>query len=506
MQKYKRILSLLLTFAILFTAFSVSLQVSAVTYPMYGTITSNNGVANIYSIAGYDGDELNPEDKFKSEKLCELTNGTQVKVLGVETDAAGDKWYKINYGDNYENTGYAILTRVTLKYEYVYDEDFEKNLANFPASYHDGLRAIKAQLKNAKFIKVPHTMTLDEAVNVQYGSKLRSNKKVVEFTYGGEAWRDIRGFNKDTGGWENYDAKGRYTYASYGGIKYFMDPRTYLNNQQVGAFLSFDYNENCVYDKEVLRDVVSGTFLAKGYDDNTDAYLEDILYAAKESLVSPYAIAAIIIVEQGTNGTSELISGTVAGYESYYNFFNVGASDLGEGAVINGLKRAEEEGWRNRRAAIEGGAKFFKSSYVDVGQNTFYYTDFNVEKNGSHQYATALYDAYNKASRFKVAFTNHTESDLVFYIPVFEETSSSATEPPTVIEKPENEPVIIKGDTNQDGSINAIDLAAIKMHILGVKSVEGNAAKAADVNSDEAINAIDLAAVKMHILGVKTIS
>ena len=43
------------------------------------------------------------------------------------------------------------------------------------------------------------------------------------------------------------------------------------------------------------------------------------------------------------------------------------------------------------------------------------------------------------------------------------------------------------------------------MHILGVKALSGNAATAGDVNGDGAINAVDLAAIKMHILGVKTI-
>ena len=70
----------------------------------------------------------------------------------------------------------------------------------------------------------------------------------------------------------------------------------------------------------------------------------------------------------------------------------------------------------------------------------------------------------------------------------------------------EPEVVIKKGDTNSDGGINAVDLASVKMDILGVKKLEGNAANAGDVNGDGVINAVDLASIKMHILGVKTIS
>ena len=75
-----------------------------------------------------------------------------------------------------------------------------------------------------------------------------------------------------------------------------------------------------------------------------------------------------------------------------------------------------------------------------------------------------------------------------------------------VYPEPTPAPVIKKGDTNEDGQINAIDLAAVKMHILGVKTLSGNAAVAGDINGDGVINAVDLAAIKMHILGVKAIS
>ena len=44
------------------------------------------------------------------------------------------------------------------------------------------------------------------------------------------------------------------------------------------------------------------------------------------------------------------------------------------------------------------------------------------------------------------------------------------------------------------------------MDILGVKKLEGDAFVGGDVNGDGVINAIDLAAIKMHILGVKAIS
>jgi len=62
-------------------------------------------------------------------------------------------------------------------------------------------------------------------------------------------------------------------------------------------------------------------------------------------------------------------------------------------------------------------------------------------------------------------------------------------------------PTIIKGDINNDGKINALDLAFLKMHILGTKTLTDNALIAADYDSNNAINAIDLIKIKKYILG-----
>ena len=67
--------------------------------------------------------------------------------------------------------------------------------------------------------------------------------------------------------------------------------------------------------------------------------------AAQSSGVSPYVIAAMIIQEQGRNGTGNSISGNYAGYTGYYNYFNVGAyASDGMGAVQRGLWYASQSG------------------------------------------------------------------------------------------------------------------------------------------------------------------
>lgn len=524
-QKLKKPTSLLLAVAVFLMCF-LNITTNAQTeYPVYGEIkyAYNGTSATIYSLAGTTGHEAKPEDKGKSEVLCKLSNGTKVLVLGEELDGDGDKWYKINYGEKFDQTGYAYSPHIILKYEYEYDEDFEKNLLNFPESYREGLRSLHAQYPNWQFKAHNIDLSFKDAVEAQYGvNSVKDTRKWVEFTYGGNEWRDMRAYDKTANKWITLE--GRWTYASRAGIEYFMDPRNSLNENKIFVFMqqSYDSQSNTI---DNLRSVVAGTFLEKGYDTNNngtievDAYLNDIIDAAKLSGVNPYVLAATIIVEQGTEGKSQLISGTYPGYEGYYNFFNFGA--YGDDVVKAGLEYAKRPdiNWNSRRASIIGGAKNYADGYIDKGQDTYYYKDFNViNKNWNHQYATALYDAWTNANRLKNGCVTNKSATITFTIPIFKNMPDKPCAEPTVqvdptppptptppTPTPPPEKVIPKGDTNMDNSINAVDLAAVKMHILGVKTLSGDAAKAGDVNGDGVINAVDLAAIKMHILGVKKI-
>ena len=489
------------------------IPVNAITFPIEGEIASSSGIANVYSLPGTTGHEI-PENKGQSQKLGELANGTVVNVLGIEADGDGDKWYKITYGENFAQTGYAVVNRVKLKTEYVYDENFEANLANFPASYHDSLRMIHAQYPNWRFVANNLDLTFQEAVEAQYGvSDVKRTRKWVEFTYGGNEWRDMRAYDAATDSWIKLEE--RWTYASRAAIEYFMDPRNSLNENMIFAFMQQSYTEDEKMG-ENLRSVIKDTFLEKGYDKDgdgivdTNAYVEDIIAAAKESKVSPYVLAATIIVEQGVNGGTNLISGTYPGFEGFYNFFNYSATGATKDDIaVSGLTYAQNNGWNSPAAAISGGAKKYSDGYIGIGQDTYYYKDFNVvNTNWNHQYASALYDAWTNANYLRKGCTSNAESTLTFSIPVYKDMPAAVCPVPSVEVYPEPtpEPVIKKGDTNEDDQINAIDLAAVKMHILGVKTLSGNAAVAGDINGDGVINAVDLAAIKMHILGVKAIS
>ena len=71
----------------------------------------------------------------------------------------------------------------------------------------------------------------------------------------------------------------------------------------------------------------------------------------------------------------------------------------------------------------------------------------------------------------------------------------------TVVVKPMPTQVILYGDVNGDGAVDALDFALTKRYIL-TGTTDGMDLQVADVNSDNSVNAIDLALMKSYILGI----
>ena len=141
-----------------------------------------------------------------------------------------------------------------------------------------------------------------------------------------------------------------------------------LDETYIFQFLSQKY-DGTQQTKAGLQNVVKGTFLAGGYTESgaTKSYVDTLMSAGKSSGVSPYVLASMIIIEQGVNGIGNSISGTVSGYQGYYNYFNIGAYKTSTmSAVQRGLWFAKGSGvgatsysrpWNTRTKSITGGAK-----------------------------------------------------------------------------------------------------------------------------------------------------
>ncbi|MBO4693036.1 MAG: SH3 domain-containing protein [Clostridia bacterium] len=485
-MRKRKLLSVFLCVTLLF----LSLFVPSVSAATQGRITGS-GVRM----------RTEPKTDNNDNVIMSLNKGTVVTINGTVKDSSDNTWYNVTYSGK---TGYVSGKHVEEIAE-TFNPDFEANLANFPASYHAGLRAIHNAYPNWIFKADPVDMSLDEAINSQYSDNMFSTKKWVELTYGLE-WRDPRVDQSNPA----HIKENRWTFASRQTIGFFMDPRNALTVSAAKAsfpniftFLLQTY-DSASQKAEGLRTIVNGTFL------NTDDYINIIMNAAAESGVSPYIIATTIITEQGTNGGSSLISGNYPGYEGYYNYFNYGAT--GDNVVVNGLEYAKSKGWNSPQSAIIGGAKQYGSGYVGSGQDTYYYMDFNVHGGSIHQYANGVYDQCVKAYYAGKAYVSNPFSALTFKIPVYSNMPDSVYSAPTM----ENySPAVTtetppstsrrRGDYDGDGLVTVKELALIRMYLLGVRQLSAVECSYLDVTGDGALSVKDLATVRMYLLGLVSI-
>ena len=67
--------------------------------------------------------------------------------------------------------------------------------------------------------------------------------------------------------------------------------------------------------------------------------------------------------------------------------------------------------------------------------------------------------------------------------------------------------IVIYGDINGDGAVNALDMIKLNRHILGKGTLTGSYLEAADANrKGDGGNALDMIIMNRHILGKSKIS
>ena len=285
------------------------------------------------------------------------------------------------------------------------------------------LQQLKSQHPNWNFKILYTDIEWSEAIANEYvghGSSPRNLVPANNAKYDG-AW-----ICSACGG-KTYDS-GNWHCASEAAIAYMMDPRNSANYSDIFQFMELTYY-GC--DINTIRTMVANTFL------NNESYINAIISAGQKYNVNPYYIVARIIQEQGSGG-STLSSG--AGYNGqyvgYYNVFNIGASGSGKEAVIlNGLKKAEANGWNTLEKSIDGGVSIIASSYIAKGQNTLYFQKFDVENSDGnlHQYMTNILAAQSEGSTLRKTFeeVGSVDAGYTFIIPLFKNMPSSASPRPS---------------------------------------------------------------------------
>ena len=225
-----------------------------------------------------------------------------------------------------------------------------------------------------------------------------------------------------------YDS-GKWHCASQKALQYMMDPRNSLNSSDIFQFLELTYTD---YKIETIQ------ALLKKYDFwNKESYINAIIEASKKYNVNVYYVIARILQEQGNGSTLVKGEGYNGQYVGVYNVFNIGASGNGkDNVILNGLARAEQEGWTTMEASIDGGVQFISSGYIARGQNTMYLQKFDVDDSATglywHQYQQNIMAPQNEGTKLKLAFEEceSIDEDYTFIIPVYENMPSKASSRP----------------------------------------------------------------------------
>ena len=220
---------------------------------------------------------------------------------------------------------------------------------------------------------------------------------------------------------------GTWLCASDKAIKYQMDPRNILNDENIFQFAELKYVEGA-QTKEGLYEITEGTFL------EGDSISEALIQAGKNANLDPYFIASRLIQEQGRNGTV-LSRGCEYNDTVVYNPFNINAKGNSQEEIIqNAAQYAYEQGWDSLEKALIGGVEFLKEGYINVGQNTLYLQKFDVvnqdESLYTHQYMQNLLAPQSEANNMKEIYevSNTVDAPLNFIIPLYEHMPEEVSE------------------------------------------------------------------------------
>ena len=377
-----------------------------------------------------------PGTSYRSMGLLSINK--EINILDTVTGNDGKTWYYMEYnGIN----GYvaAEFIVVSSHEEYETDAKFEAYLdtQGFPESYKPYLRTLHAKYPNWNFRAARTGLSWNDVLEREgkLGKSLVSSSAP-------SSWKSqaAGAYDPQTGKYTSFDSGG-WAAASEQIIAYYLDPRNFINQIGIFQFLTHTYDAE-TQTSAGLAAVVSGTFLDAAFPETGFAtYADALMEAGRTATVNPYVLASMILVEQGTSGTGKCISGTVSGYEGYYNYYNIGAYKTASmSAVTRGLWYASRSGsyqrpWDGHFASLLGGALFYSENYVKQNKNTLYFKKWNVmnglEDVGEGQYMTNVQGAESEAAALRKGYLSLLDSPMTFEIPIYSGMPDAACRKPS---------------------------------------------------------------------------
>ena len=431
------LLIVLLTFIIMPRINAASFNVYTVRYKCKVRTSPSDLVSAIKN--GNDDVNVYPDmelDYIKTEK-------------GPNSGKSNQDWYavKFDYAAR-EYTGYVAKACMydTKTYSYNDDSSFENSISSFPDSYKPYLRKLHAMYPNWTF-RADYT-------NLNFETAAESESQIGQSAIS-HLYPSLKFTNSIYPNGIVVDGTSWYAPCK-DAVKYYLDPRNFLNSKNMFMFKGLSYNQN---EDSSVQNILDGSFMEKTFNENgyTKTYAQAFIEAAKEANISSVFLASRALQELGTTKPKQ-VTGTVSGYEGYYNFYNIGAYS-GADNYLKGLQYAKNKGWNSMLTAIKLGAKEIASGYINAGQDTTYYQKFNVSSYKTrnvytHEYQTNIMAPKTESESVYSSYkaNNKLNYSYVFIIPVYNNRPDSAFKVSKTNTVGGSTPVA--KDTNQNGSSN----------------------------------------------------
>ena len=374
----------------------------------YGSITGTvKSKVNYRKGAGTKMNKVGSYKKGNTVTVCLVANPVS------STKGSSKKWYKVKSGSKYyyvcskhikltgaATSSYASGTYVSTPGTNMTDAQFEAYMTSqgFPEAYKMKLRTLHKAHPNWGFVGYKTGISWSAALASQTRKGVSLIHKSAPSSY-------RNGSSQPEPGW--YNAKSTV-------VAYYMDPRNFLNETSIYMFEDLSYKPS-YQTTAVVNKILSGCKLPQ-YGFTANLFVK----AGANNNTSPVFLASRARQETGSGGAA--VNGQ-SSLGKVYNPFNIGA--YGSNPVSQGLAYAKKQGWTTPAKAVNGGASYLASGYINKNQNTIYLQRFNVAnglKNaGTHQYMTNIMAPYSEAHITKTSYAKLgiDKESLGFIIPVY---------------------------------------------------------------------------------------
>lgn len=403
----------------------------------------------------------------KSSLVFSLSMGDRVEAGEVVTITGESytQWcqVKFTYGTT-EYTGYVVDCFLT-KDAGVADEAFETSIAGFPESYKPSLRSLHAAYPSWSFVPIIVGTNWDTVAT----EEAKIGRSLIP-TYSNDAWKstDPGAYDWLANTYISYDEVS-WVNATKDVVSFYLDPRNMLGQVYVFQFLNLSYDpaaqtpEDLLQTEAVIKQMLEGSFMEStsagctkilNLADVPVTYAQTFMDAAAYSGANPYHLVSRVIQETGRVG-SHTTSGTEAGYENLYNYFDIGAYSSAEPwklALIyakNGTSDPVANAtnlipWNRPYKSIVGGSRWLADRYISKGQYTLYLQKYDVMDDGNgryyHQYMTSIMAMTSESTNLRNGYSENglLSLPLVFSIPVYSNMPAAPVPQPLKSGNPNN--------------------------------------------------------------------